>query len=97
LQEKKNGLQVLILANDNIGNAGIHALTKYKAIRILDLSGISLSQESLTDLASMKGLSRLTLVGCGVGPDQLRKLEKALPDTRVETHDRAESSLDNPT
>jgi hypothetical protein len=93
LQEKKRGLECLVVANDKIGDAGIHALTRYKKLRVLDLSGIRLSPRGQADLATMTGLSNLYLVGCNLTNYEISKLCRALPGTAVETNSRLKSKL----
>jgi Leucine-rich repeat (LRR) protein len=93
LDTKTNELQCLDLANDKIGDAGIHALTHFKALRILDLSGVRLSPSALADLATMKNLTNLYLVGCNLSTYEVGKLTKALPSTMIENNNRVRARL----
>jgi Leucine-rich repeat (LRR) protein len=93
LGTRKHGIQALIIANDHIGDSGIHSLTKYKDLTELDLSGITLSSRALADLATLKGLKSLVAADCHLTVDQIKAIEKALPDTGLQTTTRMESDL----
>jgi hypothetical protein len=88
-----NKLQCLDLANCKIGDTGIRALTHFKALRLLDLSGMRLSPAAQADLATMKNLTNLYLVGCNLNTYEISKLSKALNSTVIETNNRISPKL----
>ncbi len=84
----------LSFADDHVTENGIKALAQFKKLKVLDLSGVRLNGKAVNYLAQMKHLEALYVVECGLTANDLQKLEKALPKTRIERVSRRNYRLE---
>jgi hypothetical protein len=96
MEQKSSAFKWLVFNGDHISDVGVHSLTHFRKLTILDLSEIDLSQRAIADLAGMKQLKKLFLYNCGLTPNSLKVLKKALPHTEIVTTSAMSCSIKGP-
>lgn len=77
-------LEGLFLSGSSVTDAGVKNLSRLTQLRVLQLNATSVSDEGLKDLADLKQLKKLALHKTKVTDAGVEKLQKALPDLKIE-------------
>ena len=78
-----NGLRKLGLFDDRVTDAGLVHLRELKGLQELSLSCTGVTDAGLDHIEQLKGLRELNLWRTNVTAEGVRKLEKALPGTKI--------------
>jgi hypothetical protein len=76
-------LQEVEFYSMDLTDAAVERLATWSALRRLKIQGAKLSHRSVAQFARMKSLEQLEIARCGLNPEEIDQLRKALPKAKV--------------